>query len=179
MLLKALRLESITQPVAACGVRETPKGNKKTVVNNPFWDTAPRGAYGKGKRLSGLIHFLATSYRGGNVVHLLDRLATMVWRVSIRHLNGMIRAIRAIVARAPRLGARPQRPEALAGFEALTSTPNPRVRVYPFTRNGRCRLPGCVAMRQSTCVETVRKALWCTKCTGPQVRARWFSPLRG
>jgi len=174
--LKALRIESICQPVAGSWTRKGKKGDRKVVQRNPFWDTAPRGAFRKAKRLAGLVTFLATSYRGGKVLHLLERLATIVWRVSLRHLNGIIGSVRAIVAQASKLEAFPQRPEALERFEALTSTPTRKGREYPFARNGKCRLSGCVALRQSTRVEVVRQALYCTECKSPFVRARWFSP---
>jgi len=182
-LISAMDLDIVFQPVAAVHRFKEPKlmqGKlaKQTVVWNPIWDHAPAGAYRKSKRLSALVTDVVTRHCGANISHLLERLSINIWRMSMRHFNGICRAIRAkLVKAACAADYLRKSPEALKRSEALISNPYRKVRVNRAARARTCRHAGYAAMRLSDDIGLVRESLKCTKCTVAVCTARWFTPF--
>lgn len=159
--MDALSIQSITQPVVV-KEKAPPKGRRQRLVDNPFWDTAPRGAYYKARRLSAFLNFLVTRHHTGNIARLLERLSNYVWIVPKGHFDGFIRTIKSHVARALVWAPSSSKsPEALVRIGPLTKNPASR-RVVSTHPGGVCRADGtCAEMRGSSCLELVRRALKC------------------
>jgi hypothetical protein len=181
-LIDAMYLNVATQPVAAVKRHSVPntlregKHAKQTVVWNPVWDNAPRGALFKAKRFCSLVTAIVLNYTGleQNILPLLKRLSIVIWNMSKRHFLGLCRSIRARMAHDPLRGLiLVKRPEALVRTRALTRNPAQCRENRNFVRKGQHNA-GCAAMRLSTKVELVRYSLRCTKCTIAACAARWF-----
>jgi len=183
-LISAMELDIVFQPVAAVHRFNEPKKMqdgrlaKQTVVWNPIWDHAPNGAYRKSKRLSSLVTDVVTRHCGANISHLLERLSINIWRMPMRHFDGICRAIRAkLVVAACAASYHRKSPEALKRSEALISNPYRKVRVNRTARVRNCRHAGYAAMRLSNDIGLVRDSLKCTKCTVAVCTAKWFTPF--
>jgi hypothetical protein len=183
-LCSAMGVPVVMQPVAAVQKHSQPnalregKHAKQTVVWNPVWDMAPLGAYYKAKKLSSLFTDLALYYtRSSRVAHLLERLSIYVWKMSKRHFNGILRAIRATMWRAFEKAYCPVKsPEALALVRQLTKNPlYKRVDRWNSHRICRNNSGSCLSMRQSYKLGVVRAAYRCTKCTYAACAAKWFT----
>jgi len=183
-LIKAMFIDVATQPVAAVVRHEKPntlrrgKHAHQTVVWNPIWDVAPQGAFYKSRKVCSLVTDLVTVSYSADVTHLLERLAINIWRMSKRHFNGLLRTIRAKMAKSTVVVDDFRKsPEALKRIEALIRNPYRKVRGKRFSRNRICRHDAeCAAMRLSFKKELVRESLKCTKCTVPVCAGRWLTP---
>lgn len=171
-LINAMCLNVATQPTAVIVRHKEPntlrrgKHAQQTVVWNPIWDLAPSGAFYKSKRVCSLVtDVIAHGFRA-KISHDLERLAINIWRMSKRHFDGLLRTIRAKMAKLVVTSNFRKSPEALKRFEALIRNPYQPVRGYRFSRNRVCRHDAeFAAMRLSTKVGLVRESLKCTKCT--------------
>jgi len=173
-LISAMQLSTATQPVATVVRHKEPntlrrgKHAKQTVVWNPIWDIAPQGAFYKAKRVCSLITDVVMLGSHANISRDVERLAIKIWQMSKRHFDGLVRSIRAKIARSTGVGLFQKNPEALKRFEALIRNPYLRVRGKRFSRNRRCKHNACFdAMRLSTDVGLARESLRCTKCRVP------------
>jgi hypothetical protein len=184
-LIKALCLDVVMQPVAAVQRHTKPntlrdgKHAKQTVVWNPLWDIAPKGAYYKSKKICSLVTHIASRVPPRKIAHLLERLSICIWKVSRRHFDGLLRSIKAIIATSAESEEICFRksPETLKRFESLIRNPYRKVRGKRFSRNRICRHDDdMAAMRVSTKVDLVRASLACTKCTVATCVAKWFTP---
>jgi hypothetical protein len=169
-LIDAMCLNTATQPVAASRTLTEVKGRKATKVTyNPIWDLAPDGAYLKARKFCGLITQICLFYNGrANVLHDLERLAINIWRMSKRHFKGLVKSIRAKLAKAVELPSPGTKPEARTRSQALIRNPLQVLqRAYRRTRR---RLDwthrsGCAVKQLSSKLELVKESLRCTKCT--------------
>lgn len=183
-LIDAMALNTATQPAAAVFRHVEPntlrhgKHAKQTVVWNPLWDSAPRGAFYKARRACSLVTDICLQFTGGdNILHDLERLTINIWRMPKKHFDGLLRTIRAKMARASREAISPVKsPEALLRSRPLTSNPSLKRRVYRFTSKRLCRHNvGFAAQRLTRKIELVRESLTCTKCTYAVCTAKWFT----
>jgi len=144
---------------------------KSHVVKNPIWDVAPRGAYYKAKRFCSLTRMLASDcLYSPQLARDLERLSIVIWKVSKRHFDALLRRIRAEKARL--LKESPEAPK----HGMLIGNPLRKEREQRCTQHRACQhKAGFTAMRLSTCVDVVLQALKCTKCARCP-RTRWFTP---
>jgi len=174
-LISAMHVDVATQPVAAVVRHKEPntlrrgKHAKQTIVWNPIWDVAPKGAFYKSRKVCSLITDIVMNGSKANIAHLVGRLAINIWRMSKRHFNGLVKSIRARIAQSVESDKIRKSPEALKRIEALIKNPYPQqVRGKRFSRNRICQHKAeFAALRLSTQVESVRESLKCTKCTVP------------
>jgi hypothetical protein len=163
-LIDAMSLHSILVPVLSDTYWTSPRGTK-VLDPNPFWDTAPKGAFKKAKRLSGFVTHITTHYNGANILHDLERITTQVWKMPLRHLEGAMRTVKGKISLTSEKVKFLKSPEALAGSGTLTRNPGRKARVNRPTPGRKCRNNyGCAQMRLSTRVEIIREAYRCTVC---------------
>lgn len=186
-LVSATSTDVIMQPVAAV-VRHTEpnvlrhgKHAKQTVVWNPLWISAPPGAYYKAKRLSSLITDICLYYNqfSRDIARKLERLSIIIWNVSKRHFDGLVRSIRSTLWRTfEKVNAPVKSPEALEYLRILTRNPSyGRENRFNSKRMCRkCKDSGLTAQRSSHKVRVVRETYKCTKCTYPTCVGKWFTP---
>jgi len=183
-LCDAMALAVVMQPTAAVKKHTSPnvlnngKHAKQTVVWNPVWDMAPRGAYRKARRLCSLFTDLCLGYdtRNNKTAHLLERLSIHVWSVSMRHFDGMLRAIRSTLWKTfEKVNSPVKNPEALALLKQLTNNPLYK-REQRWNSHRKCRhIVGYSSMRSSHKLGCVRESYKCTKCKYAACAAKWFT----
>lgn len=160
-LMDAMSIQVIAHPVCKQEPCGSSKSKQTRLVDNPFWDTAPQGAFRKSKALAGFLTYMVHYYRGANILHLLERLSNYVWIVPMRHMIGMIHAIKSRVALVLKRDPAQKNPEALKRLQALIRKPA-QSRVDPSAVDGKCRHQGgCAVMRRSTRLNNVRCAQKC------------------
>jgi len=161
-VVSAMRAETITTSV----VRNSERTRNGFLLkeNNPFWDTAPRGAYKKARKLSSFINFLILNYSGQNIVRRLTRFTTYMWFLSFKDFKGSLAAIRGLITRGGSESRLKVKSETLEHLRMLTRTPA-FGRVNPSALDGKCRITGCVEKRLSTCVDLTRIARKCVEHT--------------
>lgn len=183
--LKVTSLEVITQPVGCLSANYTDLRPgykvpaKCTVVRNPLWDSAPRGAYFKAKRLGSLVTDIVTTGGNARLSRKIERLAIKIWQMSKRSFVGLCRSIRAEMAHSPeREKIFRKSPESLVRTGALTRNPSVKrsKKWYNQYQDAR-RCSRCASLRLSTDVEVVRLSLKCKKCTYAACAAKWLTPL--
>jgi len=175
-LTHILELDVVYQP-AGKYVRGNPGASEKWkrkphTVMNPIWDCAPKGAYYKTKRFCSLTRLVCQGYvYSPKLVRDLERLSINMWSMSKGHYDGLIRRIRAEVARL--LRESPVAPEPLG---RLTGNPLTREREIWCTLHRHCQHKvGYTAMRLSTRVDLVTQSLLCTRCAIRRL-TKWFTP---
>lgn len=153
-----MRLEVATQPAAV------KQPGKQSLQINPIWVVGPRTSFEKSRKVCSLITDICDTNGRSPITRLLTRLSINIWKMSMRHFNGILRAIRARMARSLS-EQESQKPETL---ERLYRLPEIRLK----RRENRMRHirkchpcgDGCTSMRLSTKVDLVLIALNCTKC---------------
>jgi hypothetical protein len=182
--LKATSLEVVTQPVGCLSTKyvDLRKGYKVPdhckVVRNPLWDTAPRGAFYKAKRLGSLVTDIVTVGEGPHLARKIERLAIKIWSMTKRSFDGLCRSIRASLAQAPgRVHKFRKSPESLLRMRTLSNNPSGNRSKKSYTQyNDARRCASCASWRLSTDVEVVRESLKCKKCTRAVCAAKWLTP---
>lgn len=171
-LAHAMSLDVCFQPLT--GYFPT-NGNKeeKTFQNNPLWDSAPQRAYYKTKKFCSLLQPIVTHGYAANIAGDLLRLSINIWRMPLRHFDGLCRRISSKISEHAKRDS-PQKSEAEERFVALSSNPVLRNRVYWFSRNQARRWRRAVAsLMRSTSVELVRLAQW--RCHFASLRGKSLS----
>jgi hypothetical protein len=175
-LINAMSIDVATQPAQVDKKLEytNKKGekiSKTTVVVNPMWVLAPKGAFYKSRRVCSLVTDIVMFGGNSKISHDLERLAIQIWHMSIRHFDGLVRRIRAKMARSANADKIRKSPETLKRFEALIRNPSVTRSRKWFSRNRTCsHKRRYAAMRLSMKVEIVTESHMCKKCTKSRVR---------
>lgn len=185
-LISSLSLQTALEPVGAVIRHEKPntlrdgKHAKQTIVWNPLWDVAPRGAYYKARRACSLVTDICLNYtEDSKILHELERLSIFIWKLPKRHFDGLLRTIRSKMTSALHRAGLKKNPEALMLSRQLINHPFLTERVHRFTSNRVCRHNAeFAALRLSKNLGNVRLSLGCTKCTVPACAGKWFTPQR-
>jgi len=137
----------------------------------PLWKTATEAQYQKANKLSSLLYDIVIFGCNANIVRLLVRLSTYVWRLSMRDFNGMCRLILSKIGKSARQIR--SSPDPLEHMGMLSNNPilSDRVHRHPPVKRSYLRKIGKLPKHLAVLVEILEERRRRRRATARDVHA--------